>query len=124
MSGDNRNESMSALDEILGAFTSKQVNIDELPEGDPAVELGRCAILFVGAQVVDFYNDRLISDRAAPRRWHAYEAEFLRTLRQHLPGWTPNDYQRQILEKFPDGLDTAGVDLYPIKAYAPARGTA
>ena len=81
------------------------------------------AILFVGAQVVDFYNDRLFGDPAARGRWHAYEAELLRTLRQLLPSWKPNDYQRQALEKYPDGLDSAGITLYPYKPYEKPRGS-
>ena len=86
---------------------------------DPFMQLG--AILFVGVQVVDYYNDRLIGDPGTRRRWHAYEAELLRTLRTLLPSWQLNEYQREILERFPDGLDSKDVDLYPYKPYAPAQ---
>lgn len=89
---------------------------------DPFMQLG--AILFVGAQVVDFYNDRLFDDKGARRRWHAYEAELLRTLKTSLPRWKPNEYQCKILARFPDGLDAKDVDLYPFKPYAPAQGDA
>ena len=89
---------------------------------DPFMQLG--AILFVGAQAVDFYNDRLIDDRGAHRRWHAYEAELLRTLRTSLLRWEPNEYQREILVRYPDGLDSKDVELYPFKPYEAARGSA
>jgi len=94
----------------------------QMTEDDPFMQLG--AILFVGVQAVDFYNDRLLGDQGARRRWQAYEAELLRTLKTWLPRWKPNDYQREILEGCPDGLDTAGVELYPFKSYEPAQGSA
>ena len=80
------------------------------------------AILFVGSQVVDFYNGKLIGNTDAPGRCRAYEAELLRTLVQAAPDWKPNDYQRQILDKYPAGLDSPGVVLYPYRSYAPSKG--
>lgn len=95
----------------------------EMVVADPFMQLG--AILFVGTQVVDFYNDRLIGDPGAEPRWLAYEAEFLRTLGTWLPEWSPNAYQREALAKYPDGINTAGVELYAYKPYAPPpRGAA
>ncbi len=94
----------------------------QMVEDDPFMQLG--AILFVGAQVVDFYNDRLFGDPGARSRWQAYEAELLITLGRTLPSWKPNDYQRQILEKFSAGLDSAGIGLYPMKSYEPPKGDA
>lgn len=88
---------------------------------DPFMQLG--AILFVGAQAVDFYNDRLFGDPGARRRWHAYEAELLRTLVELLPNWQPNAYQREALARFPEGLDSKDVPLYPFKPYTPAQGS-
>ena len=97
-------------------------NWPTMTQDDPFMQLG--AIVFVGAQIVDFYNDRLIDDKTAHRRWQAYEAELLRTLKQTLPRWEPNEYQAEILGRYPDGLDTPGVDLYPYKSYEPSKGTA
>lgn len=91
-------------------------------ETDPFMQLG--AILFVGAQVVDFYNDRIIRDPGARARWQAYEAELLHTLDRILVSWTPNEYQCTVMKKYPSGLDSPGVDLYPFKSYEPARGSA
>ena len=89
---------------------------------DPFMQLG--AILFVGAQVVDFYNDRLIGDHGARRRWNAYEAELLRTLKTALPSWKPKAYQCEVLRRCPDGLDGKDVELYPYKPYEPSKGDA
>lgn len=90
---------------------------------DPFMQLG--AILFAGAQAVDFYNDRLLGDpNAAHRRWCAYEAELLHTLKELSPSWQPNTYQCEAIARFPDGLDTENVVLYSYKPYTPAQGTA
>lgn len=83
-------------------------------EKDVFMQLG--AILFTGAQVVDYYNDRLLEPTAKPR-WYAYEAELLRTLRGLLPDWQPNEYQTEALKKYPDGLDTKGIELYTLKPF-------
>lgn len=93
----------------------------EMVEADPFMQLG--AILFVGVQIVDFYNDMLINAPAARTRWEAYEAELLHTLKGWLPRWNPNDYQRKIMAKYPHGLDTAGVELYTLRPYEPAKET-
>ena len=94
----------------------------QMTADDPLMQLG--AILFVGAQIVDFYNDRLFGDEGAHRRWEAYEAELLCTLKTTLECWEPNDYQREILGHCPEGLDSKGVDLYPYKPYTPSQGDA
>ncbi len=93
-----------------------------LVEEDGIMQLG--AILYVGVQVVDFYNDRLIGDETAAARCDAYEAELLHTLARILPAWSPNDHQRQIMDQYPAGLDSPGVEAYDYRPYAPARGSA
>lgn len=93
----------------------------QMVEDDPFMQLG--AILFVGVQVVDFYNDRLFGDSGARVRWQAYEAELLRTLQETLSQWTPNEYQRQLLAKYPRGIDSPGVDVYAYRAYQPSQET-
>ena len=94
----------------------------EQVDAAPITQLG--AILFVGAQVVDFYNDRLIADQGAPARCHAYEAELLRTLRPLLPDWEPCAYQRDLLARYPSGLDSPGVETYAYRAYETPQGNA
>ncbi len=86
----------------------------EMVKANTFMQLG--AILFVGAQVVDFYNGRLIGDAGAPARWDAYEAEFLRALKQQLPDWKMTAHQRAVMAKYPDGLDTLDVELYAFKS--------
>lgn len=98
-------------------------NWPEMVDEDRFMQLG--AILFVGTQVVDFYNDRLIGDLTAGPRWEAHEAELLRTLARILPmSWQPNEYQRGVLRRYPDGLDSPGVVLYPYRSYEPPKGDA
>jgi hypothetical protein len=97
-------------------------NWPQMSAEDPFMQLG--AILFVGAQVVDFYNKRLIGDPSARARWGAYEAELLFTLAQILPGWKPNAYQLEVLARYPEGLDTKGIELYTVPPYQPAQENA
>jgi len=189
---------MTLLAQLMGAFLSKQVNVDDLPSGDPTARLGKeCAdlftngvatlravvpneriqklaavlwdlvgnkyvlvalgpnvpsltfsvmrvkgtvqgivfipqnwpemsrtdtfmqlgaVLFVGAQIVDYYNDRLL-EPTARARWGAYEAELLLLLRQLLPDWKPNEYQLEAMQRYPQGLNTKGVEVYTSKPY-------
>jgi hypothetical protein len=93
-------------------------NWPEQIKTDYFMQLG--AIIFTGAKVVDFYNDRLIDDPVASSRWSAYEAEYLHLIGKLLPrfGFQPNDYQRGVMAKFPSGLDSPGVELYDSKGSA------
>jgi hypothetical protein len=78
------------------------------------------ALVFTGAQVVDFNNKKL-GPRTGERAL-AYEAEFLLTMRKTEPGWAPNEYQEDILEKYPQGLDTPGVqDMLYARAEPPSH---
>jgi hypothetical protein len=86
---------------------------------DAFMQLG--AILFVGAQIVDFYNDPGVDNPTNRARWHAYEAELLFTLCEILVGWRPNEYQLEVMKKYPDGLDTKGVELYESKPFDPSE---
>ncbi|HSX23376.1 MAG TPA: hypothetical protein VLE97_11435 [Gaiellaceae bacterium] len=91
-------------------------------EDDPFLQLG--AIVFVGAQIVDFYNDRLVGDPTSRVRSYAYEAELLHALAGILASWSPNEYQRELMKKYPSGLDSSGVELYPFKAFVPTEESA
>jgi len=93
-------------------------------KADPFLQLG--AVLFVGAQVVDFYNDHLLDDRTGPLRWQGYEAELLLTLQRLVKNWKPTLYQSELLQRFPKGLDTESVKatLYAFKSYTPPKGAA
>jgi len=89
-------------------------NWPEMSRTDTFMQLG--AVLFTGAQIVDYYNDRLL-EPAAKARWGAYEAELLLLLRQLLPTWKPNEYQLEAMKRFPAGLNTKDVEVYTSKPY-------
>lgn len=99
-------------------------------EGDPALNPGYRYDKESKERVLDsrgvcaYYGAHAVGDTTAPRRWRAYEAELLRTLVTWLPGWKPNAYQDETIATYPDGLDTAGVELYAYKSYAPPWGAA
>lgn len=97
-------------------------NWPAMVDDDTFMQLG--AVLFVGVQAVDFYNDRLVGDPTARVRWRAYEAELLHTLDRILTRWAPNEYQCEVMKKYPQGLDSSGVDLYPYRPYEPSKGNA
>jgi hypothetical protein len=94
----------------------------QMVEEDAVTQLG--AIFNAGIQVVDFCNGRLLKERpAALARCLAYEAELLRMVQTMQPSWKPNDYQTMLLTKYPEGIRSAGVDLYEPRSTAP-KGSA
>ncbi len=72
----------------------------EMFNENPVYQLG--AVVFVGSQIRDYYNEKIF-ERAVVARAHAYEAEYLITMRQ-FGSLSLNDYQENILEKYPAGL--------------------
>lgn len=70
---------------------------------DPVYETG--AIVFVGSQAVDFYNDR-VSDGHVEDRSRGFEAEYLLTVKKLSPSYKLNDYQVSVLEQCPKGIAT------------------
>ena len=88
---------------------------------DPLSQLG--AVAFICSQAVDYYHDRLSLDPDSIRlRAHAYEAEYLNTIRVLAPQWELNRYQLQVLEEFPEGIATPKVHraLYDIRPFVTA----
>lgn len=84
---------------------------------NPAYQLG--ALVFVGSQAVDFYNDRYIREGrdAVVNRCRAYEAEFIRTYKQVMdPEYALNDYQAKLCEEFPRGLSSEKVKPHLYKS--------
>lgn len=93
--------------------------LDDLKR-DPVLQMG--AIVFVGSQIMDFYNRRLITEaEQSIKRARAYEAEFLLTSRRQSPHLVLNDYQQRILNDYPEGLSSPGVQdmLYVSKPFVP-----
>jgi hypothetical protein len=73
-------------------------------ETEPIMQLG--AIVFIGSQVVDWYNKRLPLESAEMirQRAHAYEAEYLRWF---VDESALNGYQKAVLSEFPGGFDAS-----------------
>jgi len=76
---------------------------------DPYMQMG--AMVFNASRARDYWNHRIIDitdtkeeqyDRAM-----AFEAELLCYFQQHTTDFVPNEYQKQVLEKFPAGLASA-----------------
>lgn len=82
---------------------------------DPIYELG--GALYTGSQAVDFYNGRLTVDPITSTSLaQAHEAEMLRLATKEFPAYQLDAYQRQLLEKFPEGLNSPRAKelLYPL----------
>lgn len=93
-------------------------NWQEMIEEDPVCQLG--ALVFVGSQAVDYYNDRVGREpEAMMRRARANEAEYLVTVREVSPGHKFNEWQLKMLEEFPEGLRSPGIKshLYEFKPF-------
>lgn len=70
------------------------------------------AMVFVGSQVVDAYNDRVrtSADGVDVRmRARANEAECLLAIQRDVPTWKPDEYQKGVLAEFPQGVETPSV---------------
>jgi hypothetical protein len=93
-------------------------NYIEQVRQNPIQALG--GVVFVASQLRDFVCHQY-DKRRSRLRAHAFVAEFLRVMRLHHEHeglhWEPNDYQRSILEEYPDGLASLASDLvYPTPA--------
>lgn len=81
---------------------------------NPVLEMG--GMVFVASQARDMYNDKLDpkdvkrSQDEIVARARAFEAEFLIWASQNIPGYDPDDYQKNIVKQFPRGLDSC--DLF------------
>lgn len=64
------------------------------------------AMVFVGSQATDLFNERLgdVASGDLVRRARAYESEFLHTVQKTVPEFVPNDYQKSVMSDFPNGL--------------------
>ncbi len=78
------------------------------------------AVVFVGSQAVDCYNDLIKTREEARqilRRARLYEAEYLLTLRQVAKDYKLNDYQESVLKEFPKGLASVPSLVYVSKPF-------
>ncbi len=80
-------------------------NFVELATADPVMQLG--AAVFVNSQVRDYWNSLVFEREKIVARAKAHEAEYLRLVRDQSEqisngrGWTPNEYQREVMEEYP-----------------------
>jgi hypothetical protein len=91
--------------------------VDQIQK-DPVYQMG--AMVFVGSQAADHYNERLSTmeqGKESSRRARAYEAEYLHTIRKLVRGHTFNDYQKAILADMPEGLASAKDIFYEHKPF-------
>jgi hypothetical protein len=86
---------------------------------DPIRETG--ALVFVGSQAVDLYNGKL--DASVAFRGHAFEADYLLTVKEIAPLYELNDYQKKVLAQFPQGVKSPAALglLYESKPFIAAR---
>lgn len=62
-------------------------------------------LVYCGSQAVDFYNGLLLTDReTCMKRALAYESEFLLSTLKRWPETVLNDYQREVLDQYPQGF--------------------
>jgi hypothetical protein len=115
--------SMAAMrvgDDIKGIIFAPH-NWITMIKANPLMQVG--ALVFVGSQVVDFYNDKLIGQsKNVQQRARAFEAEYLLTLRENSgEGWVPNEYQSEVMKEYPAGVLTESVQglMYTPKPYSP-----
>jgi uncharacterized protein (DUF3820 family) len=90
----------------------------DLIQKDPVCQMG--AVVFVGSQAADQYNDRLSTleqGQESSRRARAYEAEYLHTIRKLARGHEFNAYQKAVLADMPEGLASAKDIFYEYKPF-------
>ncbi len=105
-------------------FVALPINWLEVVATSPFVALG--SIVFTGAQAVDMGIDKYDGIRERAR---AYEAEYLLTLKKHLPEFDPGGYVKRLLLEYPEGLASPSIQpfLYtpsealtvPVNVYMP-----
>jgi hypothetical protein len=87
--------------ELLTAAVLIPLNFVEMCKEQPYHQFG--GVVFVGSQVVDFYNEKL---EHSPYRAQAYEVEYILAIQRRYADFVPDDYQQDILKKWPNGLSS------------------
>jgi hypothetical protein len=107
------------VQDVEGCFQQAmiQIPVDWLETflEDPIYQVG--GVLYTGSQAVDFYNGRFALDHNnSTALAQAHESELLKLVDQEFPEYQLDSYQKHLLEKFPDGLDSprARELLYPL----------
>lgn len=85
------------------------INWLDMIEKDHVYQMG--ALVFIGSQAVDYYNNRLLNDPAVARqRAYIYEAEYSHTVKNLTPDWQPNANQNRMMKEYPAGLKTPAIE--------------
>jgi len=75
------------------------VNWPEMMVEQPGHQMG--GVVFVGSQIVDFYNGKFLTDYGSVHdRAASYEAEYIKTIQPE----NRNSYQISVFDKFKNGL--------------------
>ena len=85
-------------------------NWSEIILENPIEQIG--ALVFVGSQACDYYNGKLysqINSKDTLARARAYEAEYLLTVKNDLPEYRFSEYQQEIIDKFPQGINSSEI---------------
>lgn len=99
--------SVKAKDQQTRAFIILPEKYPVMATHDTPMQMG--AMVAIASQVKDYWNNRL--DDKTERRTFSMEAHFIKTLLEEFPhiqeeGY-PNRYQQKLLEKYPDGIESA-----------------
>lgn len=104
------------------AFVLVPADFAKLCKRNPTMQLG--ALVFVASQARDYYSNRFYKSKEMEQRALVYEAEFLLTTQKNLPGFIPNEYQRNVLNFYPHGLESLSPELrYQSMPFISARAS-
>jgi hypothetical protein len=88
----------------------------QMVKKDPFLQFG--GLVFVGSQARDYYNGKLDRQSDGPlvmERSRAFEAEYLHFLAScdfDVPIFMPNDYQKEVMKRYPKGLASLDPGLW------------
>lgn len=72
------------------------------------------AMVFAASQAKDYWNNKFIVEKKEiiEKRAYSFEAELLNFFAKTVVGFKPNDYQKHVIEKYPEGIKSC--DLHYI----------
>jgi len=116
--GEGRRQDGGITDGKFAAFIIPPTWL-ELVAKDPFMQCG--AVIFTSSQARDYYNGHMhLSDTIT--RAYAFEAEALHRMQNAEESWTPNKYQKAVMQKYPQGIDSLPPGLwYESKPYIDPR---
>ena len=86
---------------------------------DTLMQMG--AVVYTGSKAIDIFNGKL--DSSLMERAKMYEAEFLLTALKDVPDADLNDYQKEVVASFPQGIKSKDAKklLYEWRPFSAAR---